>query len=59
MARHPHTYPPAGTGEVQRIRLADAAIDEGPQQWSQRLAHAAALARPELATPKVPVRGYP
>ncbi|MFD5858729.1 acyl-CoA dehydrogenase family protein [Streptomyces chartreusis] len=31
-----HTYPPAGTGEVQRIRLADAAIDETPQQWSYR-----------------------
>lgn len=28
-----HTYPPAGTGEVQRIRLADAALDD-PIQWS-------------------------
>jgi alkylation response protein AidB-like acyl-CoA dehydrogenase len=33
-----HTYPPAGTGEVQRIRLADAAFDEDHIQWSERLA---------------------
>ncbi|WP_063803578.1 acyl-CoA dehydrogenase family protein [Streptomyces silvensis] len=33
----PHTYPPAGTGEFQRIRLADAAFDEDPVQWSERL----------------------
>ncbi|WP_416531625.1 acyl-CoA dehydrogenase family protein [Streptomyces coelicoflavus] len=32
-----HTYPPAGTGEVQRIRLADAAFDEDHIQWSERL----------------------
>ncbi|MEU6553725.1 acyl-CoA dehydrogenase [Streptomyces sp. NPDC046915] len=39
-----HTYPPAGTGEVQRIRLADAAFDEGHIQWSERLAAEAAWA---------------
>ncbi|MFL0026051.1 acyl-CoA dehydrogenase family protein [Streptomyces sp. NBUL23] len=33
-----HTYPPAGTGEVQRIRLADAAFEENHIQWSERLA---------------------
>ncbi|MFE9970138.1 acyl-CoA dehydrogenase family protein [Streptomyces hirsutus] len=37
-----HTYPPAGTGEVQRIRLADAALDEDRIQWSERLAAEAA-----------------
>ncbi|WP_411090472.1 acyl-CoA dehydrogenase family protein [Streptomyces sp. 049-1] len=41
-----HTYPPAGTGEVQRIRLADAAFDEDHIQWSERLAAEAAWARP-------------
>ncbi|MFH9474395.1 acyl-CoA dehydrogenase family protein [Streptomyces globisporus] len=35
-----HTYPPAGTGEVQRIRLADAAFGENHIQWSERLADA-------------------
>ncbi|MFF3976622.1 acyl-CoA dehydrogenase family protein [Streptomyces sp. NPDC001828] len=35
-----HTYPPAGTGEVQRIRLADAAFGEDRTQWSQTLTHA-------------------
>ncbi|MGW0883255.1 acyl-CoA dehydrogenase family protein [Streptomyces sp. NPDC002671] len=34
----PYTYAPAGTGEVQRIRLADAALDEGVISWSERLA---------------------
>ncbi|MGW2477013.1 acyl-CoA dehydrogenase family protein [Streptomyces sp. NPDC001665] len=33
-----HLYPPAGTGEVQRIRLAEEALDEYPQQWSERFA---------------------
>ncbi|MFF7756255.1 acyl-CoA dehydrogenase [Streptomyces sp. NPDC007971] len=42
-----HTYPPAGTGEVQRIRLADAALDEDHIQWSERLAAKAAWARPD------------
>ncbi|MFF7400664.1 acyl-CoA dehydrogenase family protein [Streptomyces murinus] len=37
-----HTYPPAGTGEVQRLRLADAALGEIPVQWSTHsTAHAA------------------
>ncbi|MFD4022355.1 acyl-CoA dehydrogenase family protein [Streptomyces sp. NPDC058576] len=42
-----HTYPPAGTGEVQRIRLADAAFDEDHIQWSERLAADAAGAQPD------------
>jgi alkylation response protein AidB-like acyl-CoA dehydrogenase len=42
-----HTYPPAGTGEVQRIRLADAAFDEDHIQWSERLAAEVAWARPD------------
>ncbi|MET8183992.1 acyl-CoA dehydrogenase [Streptomyces sp. NPDC005336] len=42
-----HTYPPAGTGEVQRIRLADAALNEDRPQWSERLAAEAAWARPD------------
>ncbi|MFF8481874.1 acyl-CoA dehydrogenase family protein [Streptomyces antibioticus] len=42
-----HTYPPAGTGEVQRIRLADAALNEDPIQWSEHLAAEAAWARPD------------
>ncbi|MEU8507162.1 acyl-CoA dehydrogenase [Streptomyces brevispora] len=42
-----HTYPPAGTGEVQRIRLADAAFDEDHIQWSERLAAETACAQPD------------
>ncbi len=42
------TYSPAGTGEVQRIRLADAALNEDHIiQWSERLAAEAAWARPD------------
>ncbi|MYX27450.1 acyl-CoA dehydrogenase [Streptomyces sp. SID8381] len=44
-----HTYPPAGTGEVQRIRLADAALDEESVQWSEVLAAQAAWTRPDRA----------
>ncbi|MEU4030649.1 acyl-CoA dehydrogenase family protein [Streptomyces anulatus] len=42
-----HTYPPAGTGDVQRIRLADAAFEEDHIQWSERLAADAARAQPD------------
>lgn len=42
-----HTYPPAGTGEVQRIRLADAAFDEDHIQWSERLAAETAWVQPD------------
>ncbi|MYS36802.1 alkylation response protein AidB-like acyl-CoA dehydrogenase [Streptomyces sp. KhCrAH-43] len=31
-----HLYPPAGTGEVQRIRLAEEALGESHHQWSDR-----------------------
>ncbi|MFF9001497.1 acyl-CoA dehydrogenase family protein [Streptomyces achromogenes] len=43
------TYPPAGTGEVQRIRLAEAALDEDPIQWSERLSPAPAWTPPRHA----------
>ncbi|MFE4212264.1 acyl-CoA dehydrogenase family protein [Streptomyces sp. NPDC056844] len=46
-----HTYPPAGTGEVQRIRLADAAFDDYPIQWSERLAARTAWAQPDPSAP--------
>ncbi|GGZ73473.1 acyl-CoA dehydrogenase family protein [Streptomyces echinoruber] len=39
------TYAPAGTGEVQRLRLADAALGTDTPQWSQILA--AGLSRPQ------------
>ncbi|WP_408992223.1 acyl-CoA dehydrogenase family protein [Streptomyces sp. 1268] len=42
-----HTYPPAGTGDVQRIRLADAAFEEDHIQWSERLATHTARAHPD------------
>ncbi|WP_097955043.1 MULTISPECIES: acyl-CoA dehydrogenase family protein [Streptomyces] len=42
-----HTYPPAGTGDVQRIRLADAAFEEDHIQWSERLAADADRAQPD------------
>jgi alkylation response protein AidB-like acyl-CoA dehydrogenase len=29
-----HTYPPAGTGEVQRLRLAQHALGESAASWS-------------------------
>ncbi|MEU2227025.1 acyl-CoA dehydrogenase family protein [Streptomyces sp. NPDC018347] len=41
-----HTYPPAGTGEVQRIGLADAAFGEDHIQWSEYLATPGARDRP-------------
>lgn len=33
-----HTYPPAGTGEFQRIHLAKTALGAGSIEWSERLA---------------------
>ncbi|MEV7116732.1 acyl-CoA dehydrogenase family protein [Streptomyces anulatus] len=42
-----HTYPPAGTGDVQRIRLADTAFEEGHIQWSELLASGPALSQPD------------
>ncbi|MER5988699.1 acyl-CoA dehydrogenase family protein [Streptomyces sp. NPDC001787] len=32
-------YPPAGTGDIQVLRLAQAALGTGGPQWSRRLAH--------------------
>ncbi|MVO90228.1 acyl-CoA dehydrogenase [Streptomyces sp. p1417] len=48
----PYTYPPAGTGEFQRIRLADAAFDEDPVQWSERLAPHGHQQRPGMNVPR-------
>ncbi|MEV3898086.1 acyl-CoA dehydrogenase family protein [Streptomyces anulatus] len=42
-----HTYPPAGTGDVQRIRLADTAFEEDHIQWSELLASGPALSQPD------------
>ncbi|MFD4574990.1 acyl-CoA dehydrogenase family protein [Streptomyces sp. NPDC058417] len=53
-----HTHPPAGTGEVQRMRLADAAFDEGHFDWSVRLAAEAAWA-PGPAARQATVHGNP
>ncbi|MFI6019045.1 acyl-CoA dehydrogenase family protein [Streptomyces sp. NPDC051287] len=44
-----HTYPPAGTGEFQRIRLADAALNDDPVQWSEHLAAATAWTQQDPA----------
>ncbi len=41
-------YPPAGTGEVHRQRLAETELGEPPVQWSARLAGKAALFRPPV-----------
>ncbi|MGV9318247.1 acyl-CoA dehydrogenase family protein [Streptomyces sp. NPDC003660] len=45
----PHTYAPAGTGEVQRLRLADAALNQEPISWSERLAAETSWARADPA----------
>ncbi|WP_420036131.1 acyl-CoA dehydrogenase family protein [Streptomyces sp. cg28] len=42
-----HTYTPAGTGEVQRIRLADAAFGTAHIQWSERFTAKTAWAQPD------------
>ncbi|MFI6374764.1 acyl-CoA dehydrogenase family protein [Streptomyces sp. NPDC050546] len=41
-----HTYPPAGTGEFQRIHLAKAALGTAHIQWSQHAAAETAWSRP-------------
>ncbi|MGQ5650650.1 acyl-CoA dehydrogenase family protein [Streptomyces sp. EKR5.2] len=42
-----HTYPPAGTGEFQRIHLAKAALQGAHVDWSELLAAETACARQE------------
>ncbi|WP_406438963.1 acyl-CoA dehydrogenase family protein [Streptomyces sp. NBC_01613] len=42
-----HTYPPAGTGEFQRIHLAKAALGTDLIQWSERFAAEASWAQPD------------
>lgn len=41
-----HTYSPAGTGEVQRQRLAETELGASPIQWSERLAAKTSLFLP-------------
>lgn len=41
-----HTYSPAGTGEVQRQRLAETELGAAPIQWSERLAAKTSLFLP-------------
>ncbi|MEU0218184.1 acyl-CoA dehydrogenase [Streptomyces sp. NPDC006265] len=41
-----HTYSPAGTGEVQRQRLAETELGAPPVQWSERLAAKTSLFLP-------------
>ncbi|MFI6464529.1 acyl-CoA dehydrogenase family protein [Streptomyces sp. NPDC050538] len=42
-----HTYAPAGTGEFQRIHLANTALGTESIQWSERLAAEAAWTHPD------------
>lgn len=42
-----YTYPPAGTGEFQRIHLAKAALGKAEIEWSQRLAAERAWTSPD------------
>ncbi|WP_405908735.1 acyl-CoA dehydrogenase family protein [Streptomyces sp. NBC_00828] len=42
-----HTYSPAGTGEFQRIHLANTALGTGQIDWSERLAAEAAWTQPD------------
>ncbi|WP_105968420.1 acyl-CoA dehydrogenase family protein [Streptomyces geranii] len=44
-----HTYSPAGTGEFQRIHLANTALGTPSIQWSERLAAEAAWTQPDPA----------
>jgi acyl-CoA dehydrogenase len=45
-----HIFAPAGTSDVQRLRLAEAALGTGKRQWSDRFA-ALASANPARANP--------
>lgn len=45
-----HTYSPAGTGEVQRQRLAETELGAPPIQWSERLAAKTSLFLPTSTT---------
>ncbi len=45
-----HIFPPAGTSDVQRLRLAEVALGTGKGQWSQRFAAPAGAATADLAT---------
>jgi alkylation response protein AidB-like acyl-CoA dehydrogenase len=44
-----HIYAPAGTSDIQRLRLAETALGTSRGQWSERLAHRTTRQRPETA----------
>ncbi|MFF5962801.1 acyl-CoA dehydrogenase family protein [Streptomyces collinus] len=44
-----HTYPPAGTGEFQRIHLAKTALGTAPRQWSEHFAAESTWSEPTPA----------
>jgi alkylation response protein AidB-like acyl-CoA dehydrogenase len=46
-----HIYAPAGTSDVQRLRLAEVALGTGKDQWSQRLAPQLRLSGAQLKSP--------
>jgi alkylation response protein AidB-like acyl-CoA dehydrogenase len=43
-----HTFPAAGTSDVQRLRLAQVALGDYPSGWSERLRDASLFPEPEL-----------
>jgi alkylation response protein AidB-like acyl-CoA dehydrogenase len=50
-----HIYAPAGTSDVQRLRLAEVALGTAKDQWSQRLAPALRESGEQLRSPAVPL----
>lgn len=44
-----HTLPPAGTSDIQRLRLSQMALGSYPEQWSARLRDQTALTPPQPA----------
>nr|WP_253302966.1 acyl-CoA dehydrogenase family protein [Streptomyces griseoviridis] len=44
-----HTYPPAGTGEIQRLHLARTSLGTTPIEWSERLAAETSWTRDPVA----------
>jgi alkylation response protein AidB-like acyl-CoA dehydrogenase len=49
-----HIYAPAGTSDVQRLRLAEVALGTAKDQWSQRLAVRLRESGAQLRTPAAP-----
>jgi alkylation response protein AidB-like acyl-CoA dehydrogenase len=50
-----HIYAPAGTSDVQRLRLAEVALGTAKDQWSQRLAVRLRESGEQLRSPAVPL----